>query len=244
MKTYQLYDGQIQLQFDPGEHKYYCDNKQVANMTSIVGIIGNKSAMANWAAKMCKLKFLELVMPNEEYSLEQLEDIAKSIQKAPNQTRDKAGDIGTLVHEYIENYIEYGIKPKTDVKEELNAFNQFVDWYEATCKNLTMVSLERKVFSMKYNYTGTADALFKDEDGNYIMYDWKTSSGIYHGYLLQVAGYAMAIEEELGIEIKKGVIANFPKKGKMKLCEYDIDSSMRDCFLACLKLYQLTERKV
>ena len=117
-------------------------------------------------------------------------------------------------------------------------------WYVDKGKDLKIVSLERKVYSKKYNYTGTTDALFKDNNDNYVMYDWKTSSGIYHGYLLQITGYAMALEEELGILIKKGVIANFPKKGKTKLCEFDIDSTMRDNFLACLKLYLMQERKV
>jgi len=244
MKEYKLYNGQINLQFDPDQHKYYLEGEPVKNMTSITGIITNKDAMVGWSAKMCKLKFLEKILPNSSYSLNELDDIAKEIQQAPRKNKESAGDVGTNVHNYIEDHLQYDVVPRIDNREEAHAFNEYMKWYVDKGKDLKIVSLERKVYSKKYNYTGTTDALFKDNNDNYVMYDWKTSSGIYHGYLLQITGYAMALEEELGIEIKKGVIANFPKKGKTKLCEFDIDSTMRDNFLACLKLYLMQERKV
>lgn len=244
MKEYKLYNGQINLQFDPDQHKYYLEGEPVKNMTSITGIITNKDAMVGWSAKMCKLKFLEKILPNSSYSLNELDDIAKEIQQAPRKNKESAGDVGTNVHNYIEDHLQYDVVPKIDNREEAHAFNEYMKWYVDKGKDLKIISLERKVYSKKYNYTGTTDALFQNGKEEYIMYDWKTSSGIYHGYLLQITGYAMALEEELGIEIKKGVIANFPKKGKTKLCEFDIDSTMRDNFLACLKLYLMQERKV
>jgi len=243
MKEYLLYNGEVKLQFDPKEHKYFRNGEQVKNMTSITGIITNKDAMVGWSAKMCKLKFLEKILPNNTYSNDELDSIAKDIQQAPRKNKESAGDVGTAVHNYIEDHLEYGVVPNIVNKEEANAFHEYIKWYNEEGKDLKIVSLERKVYSKQYNYTGTTDALFKKGD-EYIMYDWKTSSGIYHGYLLQISGYAMAIEEELGIKINKGVIANFPKKGKKKLCEFDIDSTMRDNFLACLKLYLMQERKV
>lgn len=245
MNEYKLYDGQVTLQFDPKEHKYFKDGNSVKNMTSITGIISNKDAMVGWSAKMCKLKFLEKIIPHESYDIIQLDDIAKQIQMAPRRNKENAGDIGTKVHEHIENYLQYETEPKIplDAKEEQNAYNCFKDWYDTIGYELKVESLERKVYSKKYNYTGTTDALFT-YNKEYIIYDWKTSSGIFHSHLLQVTGYAMALEEELGIQINKGVIANFPKKGRKKLYEFDIDSTMRENFLACLKLYLMQERKV
>jgi len=244
MKEYKLYNGKIILQFDPEKHKYYLDGQNVKNMTSITGIITNKDAMVGWAAKRCKLQFLEMILPNTSYSLEELDGIAKEIQSAPRKNKESAGDVGTAVHNYIEDHLTYDVIPKIDHKEEAHAFNGYLQWYNEQGKDLEIVSLERKVYSKKHNYTGTTDALFKDKNGDYIIYDWKTSSGIYWSMLLQETGYAMALEEELGIKIKKGVVANFPKKGKTKLCEFDIDSTMRDNFLSCLKLYLMQERKV
>ena len=243
MKEYKLYEGEVILHFDPEEHKYFKDGEPVKNMTSITGIITNKDAMVGWSAKMCKLKFLEKIVPHTTYELSEIEDIAKEIQSAPRKNKESAGDVGTAVHNYIEDHLNYDIIPNITNKEEAHAFNEYMKWYNDEGRYLEKISLERKVYSKKYNYTGTTDALFK-KDGNYIMYDWKTSSGIYHGYLLQITGYAMALEEELGIVINKGVIANFPKKGKAKLCEFDIDSTMRENFLACLKLYLMQQRKV
>ena len=77
MKEYKLYNGKIILQFDPKEHIYLLDGQNVKNMTSITGIITNKDAMVNWAAKRCKLKFLEMMLPNTSYSLKELDGIAK-----------------------------------------------------------------------------------------------------------------------------------------------------------------------
>lgn len=243
MKEYKLYNGEINLLYDDPTHKYYLNDELVTNMTAITGIISNKDAMVGWSAKMCKLKFLEKILPNTSYSMQELDEIAKDIWKAPRENKESAGDIGTKVHHYIEDHLQYDVVPNITDQQEANAFNEYMKWYNETGKDLEVISLERKVYSKKYNYTGTTDALFKKGD-EYIMYDWKTSSGIYHPYLLQVTGYAMAIEEELGYQIKKGVIANFPKKGKMKLCEFDIDSTMRDNFLALLKLYLMQQRKV
>lgn len=246
MKTYNLYNGQIQIQFDPDDHVYYdLNNNKIDNMTSIVGILSNKSAMANWASKMCQNRFNELIFAGRIYDEIELIDIAKEIQKAPNQNRDKAGNIGTKVHDLIEQYIHCPFEPEIQNKEIKNAFDEFVNWFKIESIDLELTSTEKKVYSKKYNFTGTTDALFKNKKTNeYIIYDWKTSSGIYHSHLLQVTGYAMALEEEFNIEIKKGVIGNFPKKGKKKLCAFDIDASMRDSFLACLNLYRLTERKI
>ena len=105
MKEYKLYNGKIILQFDPKEHIYLLDGQNVKNMTSITGIITNKDAMVNWAAKRCKLKFLEMMLPNTSYSLKELDGIAKEIQSAPRKNKESAGDVGTAVHNYIEDHL-------------------------------------------------------------------------------------------------------------------------------------------
>lgn len=66
---------------------------------------------------------------------------------------------------------------------------------------------ELHVVSKEHKYAGTFDAVGTlPGSKRLVLFDWKTSAGIYPDMELQLAAYAQAYKEQTGIEIKKGVI--------------------------------------
>ena len=119
---------------------------------------------------------------------------------APNlyAERDKAADAGTLAHELIEAHI-LGREPGTQMapteimtKAE-NAFEQFLEWRDQT--KIEIVATERAYVSEKHQFGGTVDAVGRDMKGRIVLLDWKSSNGVYVDYLMQLAAYALLLEE-------------------------------------------------
>ncbi len=107
------------------------------------------------------------------------------------ETRDKAADIGTLVHAAIEANIRGEAPP---VMEEIpeRAYRAFLKWQAQN--NLEILEQEVQLVSEEFKYGGTLDAV-GIADGKHTLLDWKTSKGVYKNYLLQLAAYAQLWNE-------------------------------------------------
>lgn len=125
--------------------------------------------------------------------------------------RDKALNIGTIVHELIDNYLCYNHPspnlPKIDninIDYQLyeadqrssifNSYTNFTIWEENL--NKLGYSIE-EVLTVEYPlvcplFGGTCDAIFKI-NGIYYVIDFKTSKSISPEYLLQVSAYMWVI---------------------------------------------------
>jgi hypothetical protein len=242
MTTYSLYNGQVQLDFDPEVHQYKIGDRIIPNMTNITKVCANNgSALLGWGMKLASEKFLELVKPNTKYDEIALIDLAKQIKSSALSSRDRSGDIGTMLHENVERFLTDGAETEIHNPEVLNAYTQFKNWFAT--ESFEVINLEKKVYykDNKYEFCGTTDCLAKDKDG-YVVMDWKTSkSANYFNYRLQVVGYSIALERELGIKINKAKILCFPKTGKYKIVTVDVSETIREAFFACVKLYQSIE---
>jgi|TARA_R100000655_G_scaffold10434_1_gene25062 hypothetical protein len=118
---------------------------------------------------------------------------------------NKAGDIGTELHNLAELHIKnehYDLPEDETVK---NCFNQFLDWWDKS--NYQVTWTEKPYASKKLFYGGCPDLLV---NGNTLI-DFKTSKGIYLDYLIQLSAYAALIKEVDGIEIEQAIIVRFPK---------------------------------
>lgn len=120
---------------------------------------------------------------------------------APNlyAERDKAAEAGTLAHDKIEAFIlgrehvtPEGADP-TVIIRACNAFEQFLEWQEQT--RMEIVATERAYVSEKYQFGGTVDAIGRDTKGRIVLVDWKTSNAVYTDMLIQLAAYALLLEE-------------------------------------------------
>jgi len=237
-------DGSVEeLWFDPIAHKYLWNNEPIVSATNVTKILTPANVIGMWSAKMCAEKFKDLIQAGKSYDEIQLLDFYDTIKKAPNTVMQSAGTIGTLIHDCIEDYIHTGKVPEIHNEQMVKSFNKFREWFDAQ-EDIELVDTEFKVLSRIHKFCGTVDALFKDKKtGKYIIYDWKTSSGIRTSYYCQIYLYKIAICEMYGYEIEEGVIVNATKEGKLNVKAFPIDEACDETALACLKMHQFLNPK-
>lgn len=115
-----------------------------------------------------------------------------------------ANYIGTLFHEGAEALCKE-LDVYTSTRRLENMLQRFEDWRISS--GVKIKESELHVVSKEHKYAGTFDAVGTlPGSKKYVLFDWKTSSGIYPDMELQLAAYAQAYKEQTGIEIKKGVI--------------------------------------
>ena len=54
--------------------------------------------------------------PNKEYTKEEIDLILVDAKKAHTAKKDKAADVGTLVHKAVEEWVKEGVEPTLDEK--------------------------------------------------------------------------------------------------------------------------------
>ncbi len=124
------------------------------------------------------------------------------------ETRDKAGDIGTLVHAAIEARLGGVPMPVLDDVSE-RAYQAFLRWQWQN--KIEIIKQEVQLVSEEYEYGGTLDAVGV-VDGEHVLLDWKTSKGVYKNYLLQLAAYVLLWNENYSDrKIAKAWLVRFSK---------------------------------
>ncbi len=117
------------------------------------------------------------------------------------ESRDKAAELGTIVHEMVEAFIRGSIKTTDfvdtlsaeDAASVLSAFSAFEEWFDSN--KFTVVAQEEQLVSEAHKYGGTPDAVAKDGKGRLCLLDWKTSNGVYQDYILQLGAYRILWNE-------------------------------------------------
>ncbi len=116
-----------------------------------------------------------------------------------------ANVIGTEFHWYAEHLAQGDEMIEPANRRLLGMVKRFDEWVVAS--GIKVKETELHVVSKEYKYAGTFDAVGTLPGSRKLMlFDWKTSAGIYPDMELQLAAYAQAYKEQTGIEIKKGVI--------------------------------------
>ena len=143
----------------------------------------------------------------------------REIQPVPNDLYDvsqKAADAGSIAHDLIEQSIISGADPtpewvatnehwaKADdsTREKArNCYRQYLRWRKQT--SIEIIQTEKGGVSELYQYGGTYDGLGRNADGELVLIDWKTSGGVYGGYLIQLAAYDQINFEKTGERVKE-----------------------------------------
>ncbi len=236
-----LYGGEVELLFDSFKHLYTFNNKKVTSVTQALSII-NKPALVAWAANSAIEYVSTQIEAGKQYDELQLQAIFEAGRKNHYNKKQEAGNLGTFVHKWVEDYIK-GNNPAMPVNVELqDSIKKFLGWVEK--HKVTFLLSEQQIFSRKYNYTGTLDFICKIEGEMYVG-DLKTSSGIYPEYLIQTAAYRFARVEEYPDEKYKGqLIVRVGKDGSFEFAVMRDDvwySKMFVAFMAALKLQESME---
>src|SRR5574343_88623 len=153
------------------------------------------------------------IQPWAEYCAQELLDIHRASFSARFDKRDKAAELGTRAHNLIDLWIrhldlqeldEHGPTIKTVVYEEggkyyqINVADEPTEVYNAlaACRDfwvgnkLQPIATEQFLADIQNGVAGTVDCVARTASGDIVIPDWKTSSGVYAGHLLQIGAYA------------------------------------------------------
>lgn len=153
------------------------DGTKVPGTTTVIGRFKESGALIFWAYKRGK-DGLELY-----------------------ESRDKAAELGTIVHEMVEEYIRggnpYNVVPTVITLEDqaqiVSAFEAFEEWFDSN--KFEIVEQEAQLVSEIHKYGGTPDAIAIDAKDRLVLLDWKTSDGVYSDHLVQLGAYRMLWNE-------------------------------------------------
>ena len=166
--------------------------KRLKSVTTIInGCLGwNKGALIGWTRKHCL---------NGEDSMKLLKE---------------AGRIGTLAHKMIEEYINGGSVilddyTPSEISQAKTAYYSFYKWFEDN--DVEFYETELKLVSEKYQFGGTFDAVC-EVNGKLVICDWKTSSGVYDEFLIQLGAYRQLIKENLDHNIRGAILLRLDKE--------------------------------
>ncbi len=174
---------------------YKIDGKPVPGVTTVIGRFKDSGGLIYWAFEQGKAC--------ERGEINGLYD-----------KRDDAATVGTAIHGMIQDFLDLthsdpckDLTPE-QVKQANVGYHAFLDWTHQS--NTEVMSYEDALLSKKHLFAGTPDALAR-RDGKLVVIDWKSSSGIYGDTIVQVAAYALLLEETFGEVVDEADILRFDK---------------------------------
>jgi hypothetical protein len=199
------------LSFDETKHSYVIDGEKIISVT---GVEAPKPGLVYWSAKEAAEYVRRNLPPGIGLDEIAIQELCEGARKAHRNIASKAASIGTLAHAACETFAKTG-KVERPVNEQAGrAFDEFLKWFQE--HNVKVHASESKVYSRNHKYAGTSD-LFCEVDGEWCVVDIKTSANIYDEYIMQLAAYAFAKNEEASLPTNElycsGWIVRIPKDG-------------------------------
>ena len=245
-KTVSLYGGEVELVYRDSRHQYFFDGKQVPSVTQCTDVMA-KPALRRWYANMVADYYKESLKPGMVLDELVIAELYKSSKSAPFKKRDKAGDLGTIVHKECEHYLEAKLRGGEYESTLVNAkarsaYERFTGWWSEA--ELEVLGTEQLIYNRQANYAGTFDILARDSEGP-IVFDIKTSKGVYNEHFAQMAAYALALWDgclpdfEL-TSFPRTAVVHVPVQAEtldIKTSKNDIDTDVAG-FLAMRELYK------
>ncbi len=210
-----LYNGEVEVLFkenkDTGYHAYFITDtslgikaKRGKGVTTIIGIKDKSIPLTSWATETMRDYLIDNFLKEEKPIT--YDDIIKASVEY-KKVKDRAADIGSEIHDWIEKYIRYILKedgydePKIPNKKEIKiGISAFLDWVNEN--HVEFISTERVIYSREHQFMGKMDIEAK-VNGLYALIDIKTGNGIYNSVKMQTAAYAKADLEECQYSKKK-----------------------------------------
>jgi hypothetical protein len=168
----------------PTQGYYNAAGDKLPGTTTVIGRFKESGGLVQWAYKSGREH--ERMVAQGKEAPRHLYDVV-----------DAAALAGNVAHDMIEAHI-LGKEFKPEVPDEIlskaaNSFNQFLEWREQS--RIEIVATERAYVSERHQFGGTVDAIGRDGKGRIVLLDWKTSNAVYQDYLIQLAAYALLLEE-------------------------------------------------
>jgi predicted RecB family nuclease len=205
-------------------HRYILNGEVVPGVTTLNRAYPSSPHLTTWIAKQAAIYTIEqlkTIAPEPVSKLPDylLEEIAKKSTQAGKAKAKEAASIGSLVHDYAEQYdknqsitpeLNEKIKQHVDKKKIESCIEKYHDWMKGNKDEI--ISQEEIIASVLYRYGGKYDTL-RRRGSRTILSDYKTSTGIHTEYLIQLGAYALALEEWRGIKVDAVEVIRFGKTG-------------------------------
>lgn len=186
-------------------HKFYKEDQKtpIYSVTSDSGIIDKSGAMMGWAVN-CMAEYLL-----ENWDKYAKEDLVASAKRNYRTVSREAADIGTMIHEWINDYIK-GEKPDIPDNEKVsNGIIAFLKWEKDN--EVKWLETEKIVYCPILDRAGILDAVANINGIDYIV-DFKSSKAIYPEMFIQVGGYHLLYESMTDSKIEKQKIIRLGKE--------------------------------
>lgn len=208
--------------FEEEEHIYTYEGKRFISVTTFIENFIDVFDEEYWSKKKADERGVDQEVVLNEWAV----------------TRDRACDLGTMVHEYIEDFYN-GVELKDYNDEEVDErVNKFHEIYEKRLKPLKPIISELRLFDTEWCIAGTLDQLYLYK-GMLIIGDWKTNKKIktdkdwsfnmlkypfqrykdneINKYSIQISLYALILKRVTGLDISYGFICHIPPKGPAEI---------------------------
>lgn len=223
------YFGERVLTFESGRHVYKLDGVKIPSVTGITKILAPTDILMGWAVKECALYVEHNIQRIDTDDPVALKDFLRQAKRAHRDNRDKAADIGTIVHEWLEAYftaktLERGqpLLPKNKHAEK--ACQGFLERVQ-DLGDVQVNGLEQKcLYIGDISYAGTFDAdltIIKDGVQRRVLADWKTSNRLDPAFRIQLGGYTRAQGQTRGIDYDSTMIVRCDREtGEVQIEEW------------------------
>ncbi len=129
VESYDLYGGEVKLDFYPNSHMYKVDGERKIGVTTITGII-NKEALMLWPRDEMLTELtrrlvrtpLSMGIKKMTFSVEQIEETLKKAADAYILKRNRGTDAGTAGHDWLERWL-LATKNGTELPVSLEPIN-------------------------------------------------------------------------------------------------------------------------
>jgi len=165
MNSIKLYQGKVELFYSERTHneeKYQTffdkDGKKIKSVTGNMKCL-DKPALKFWSANMAADYFFNNWDAKKENTRVDMIDMAREMAKAHSNILKEKSVRGKMIHTFAEDYFK-GNKPAMPKDEKvLNGATSFLKW--ASESDLVSVSMERTLYSKKFNIVGKCDNISK-----------------------------------------------------------------------------------
>jgi hypothetical protein len=244
---YKFYNGTETVYFDRAAHvysRYVHEEYVVVPGATTITDFQDKPFLVPWAAKMTAAYVRNNFQFDKLYTVEELEELLALAKRNFRDYTERAAETGSIAHDWIERYIKAKIanRPHDEALPEderaANGVRSFLNW-EAE-NHVQWLASERKIYSLKYGFAGTMDAL-AIVNGVMAVIDFKTSNHLHRlSYGMQTAAYQAAQMEELGLDIQERWILRLSKvDAEFETMHLGPETFQHDftCFLSLLDAY-------
>lgn len=225
--THNLYNNTIEILHNPkGRPRYKIKGKKVHPMSvSQIAQTTDKSAiLMPWQLKIIKNYLNDYITALEKETITKPEiiELAEKAVSEPDRIKNDSGTLGTAVHDWLSEFALSKIEGKKEIPElpedvrGQRCISGFLQWYNKQKKKVKFVETESVIYSKRYNYVGRLDTIAY-VDKTLMLWDYKTSNGLYPSCLTQIVGYIEAKNEEWKAigdprRITKGLLFHLDKK--------------------------------